>query len=68
MRFDRTNGKEARYMVNIYEGNVDDHYYYHYFRDADKMFNGLLRIPKKKGTSISLYDMKKDVRKAFQKF
>lgn len=68
MRFDRTNGKNARYMVNIYGNSVEDHYYYHYYKDADGMFNSLLRIPHEKGTIISIYDLQKDIRKAFQRF
>lgn len=68
MRFDRTKGMKARYMVNVYGQNVEDHYYYHYLNDADKFFDELLRIPHKKGTILSIWDLQKDARKSFQKF
>lgn len=68
MRFDRTKGQTAKYLVSIYGETVEDKYYYHYFKEADKFFNSLLRCVWEAGTAISLYDMQKDVRKAFIKF
>lgn len=68
MRFDRTKGMKARYMVNVYGQRVEDHYYYHYFKEADKFFNELLRIPQEQGTILSIWDLQKDVRKGFQRF
>ena len=68
MRFDRTDGKKAKYMVNVYEGNTEDHYYFHYYKDADKFFVGLRKVPHESGTCINIYDLQKDERKEFYKF
>ena len=68
MRFDRTGGLKERYILSVYGQGVEDHYYYHYFKDADKMFDNLLRTPHENGTIISIYDLQKDVRKALHRF
>ena len=65
MRFDRTNGKAAKYMVSIYEGLIEDHYYYHYKKDAEGFFDKLLRTPRTKGTRMTIYDLQKDKQIAF---
>ena len=68
MKFDRTNGKTAKYVLTIYGERVEDHYYYHYYKEADKHFDQLLRCVWDKGTILSIYDLKKDVQKNFIKF
>lgn len=64
MKFDYTKGQTAKYMVNIYRWNTDDQYYVHYYREAKQ----LLEWAKKKeaeGTTISIYDIKNDIRKEY---
>lgn len=68
MKFDRTHGKEAMYMVSIYAFNVQDQYYFHYFKDAKKFFDEMLQVPQGKGVVISIWDIKNDIRKAFKKY
>ena len=68
MRFDRTSGKEARYMVTLYGWNVEDHYYCDSYKAAKKIFDGISHKDHEKGVALSIYDMKKDIRKAFIKF
>lgn len=64
MRFDYTKGQKARYIVSVYWGDmiVEDHYYFHYYKEAEAMFDKL-KSDAKEGTHISLYDMVKDIRK-----
>lgn len=68
MHFDRTNGKEERYIVNLYSWDVEDHYYYHSYREAKNLFDKIKNEKHKEGTAISIYDIKNDVRKEFIKF
>ena len=68
MRFDRTNGKEARYMVTLYGWNIEDHYYCDSYKIAKKIFDEISHKYHEKGVALSIYDMKKDIRKAFIKF
>ena len=63
MKFDYTKGQEARYMVSIYRWNVDDHYYLHNYRDAKKLFDEIKQ--KEEDASVSLWDLKKDIRKEY---
>ena len=64
MRFDYTKGKEPRYMVSSHRELTDDHCYFHYYKEAAEMFEKL-KTSETHGTSISLYDLKLDVRKAY---
>ncbi len=68
MRFDKTNGKEARYMVTLYGWNVEDHYYCDSYKAAKMIFDEISHKDHEKGVALSIYDMKKDIRKAFIKF
>ena len=68
MRFDRTNGKEVRYMVTLYGWNVEDHYCCDSYKTAKKIFDEISHKDHEKGVALSIYDMKKDIRKAFIKF
>ena len=56
----------ARYMVSLYGWNVEDHYYYHYFNKAKKLYESL-KAEQKPGTTLSIYDIAKDIRKEFSK-
>ena len=64
MRFDNTEGKNPKYMVTVYGWSIEDHYYYAEYRRALNMFKKL-RDSVPGGTSVSLYDMVKDVRKEY---
>lgn len=66
MRFDYTNGKSAQYIVSRYSGLTEDHMYFHYYGEAKKMYDKLEKTADR-GVTVSLYDMIKDVRKAFHK-
>lgn len=66
MKFDYTKGKEARYIVSLHSWNISDHYYTHTFKDAVKLFDRL-KGRLQEGMSVSVYDLKKDLRKAFAK-
>lgn len=68
MKFDHTQGKEARYIVSIYAWNVNDMYYYHTFKDAKALYNRIKEEGLERGTILSISDMKKDIRKGFYKF
>lgn len=67
MRFDYTHGLEAKYMVSVYGDTVCDHYYFHYYNAAKKMFNNIVADCGGGfyGYTISICDIKKDVRKDF---
>lgn len=65
MRFDYTKGQEARYMTSVYGVNVEDHYYYHIYKEAKAAFDRLKGLEHEPGTSISVYDLKNDVKKEF---
>ena len=65
MIFDFTNGKTAKYIVSAYQGFTEDHWYYHYYRDAKATFNRLKDSCK--WETVNCYDMVKDVRKNFWK-
>lgn len=67
MKFDRTNGKNAVYIVTLYGETVADYYYYHYLKDAKNLFNRLKEGNHEKGTIISIYDLINDTRKEFFK-
>lgn len=68
MRFDYTKGEEAKYVVSLYNWNINDHLYYHTYKEAKEHFNKLKNGFFPEGTVVSIYDLKKDVRKAFKKF
>ena len=65
MKFDYTKGQTARYMVSVYRELVSDQYYFHYYADAKKLFDDIVK--KEKGAIISIYDMIYDIRKNFIK-
>lgn len=64
MRVDCTKGQDAKYMVSIHRESGDDFYYFHYFKKAKELFDSA-KTREAEGTSISLYDMKKDIRKEY---
>lgn len=68
MKFDCTHGKEAKYMVTTYAWNGVDHCYFSNFREASTHFKELADKEMKRDTIISLWDLKKDVRKAYKRF
>lgn len=63
MKIDRTEGLEAKWLVSINRWNVDDFYYFHYYKDAKTLFDDA--VIKEKGATISIWDMKKDTRKDY---
>lgn len=67
MMFFCTKGKPAVYLVSIYNWNVEDKTYFHYLKDAKAFFERAKHMPHENGTVISIYDIKKDIRKAFYK-
>lgn len=66
MKFDYTKGEKAKYMVGVYRELVDDQYYVHSMAEAKKLFNNLA-MKESKGTAVSIYDLAKDIRKAYIK-
>ena len=66
MRFDYTHGKEPRYMVSVHREMTSDHMYHHYYQNALEMYEQA-KLKEDKGTAISIYDLKNDVRKEFVK-
>lgn len=67
MRFDYTHGNEAKYMVSLYGWNVQDYYYYASYKDAKEAFKNI-QSEGHKDVALSLWDLKKDVRKEYVKF
>lgn len=65
MRFDYTNGLPKRYIVSVYNWNVEDHYYFHYLKDAKALFDKIVHGNPETGTIISLNDLVQDKRKEF---
>lgn len=66
MRFFHTHGKDAKYLISLYNWNLEDHHYYDTFAEARKAFNKFVDGDTlEKDTVVSMYDLKKDVRKAF---
>lgn len=69
MRFDYTKGKKARYVVSLYGWNIEDHYYFNNYKEAGEMYKQLLKKHKDEvATCLGIYDLDKDIRKAFAKF
>ena len=66
MKFDYTKGLKAKYLVSVHNWQVDDFYYFHYFKEAKTLFESITE-EKYKGFSVSLYDMDTDVKKMFKK-
>lgn len=64
MRFDYTKGQHANYMVSIHRWNGNDFYYFHYFKDAKKLYDDV-KGKEEKGTSVSIWDMTRDIRKDY---
>ena len=67
MKFYHTLGKEPKYMVQVYTEIWDDQYYFVEYRKAMDKFKELKGCAWGEGTSISLYDMRKDIRKEYEK-
>ena len=65
MRFDRTGGKRPRYIVSEYWETGEDHYYFHYYRNA-KFTYDYMKARALIGTRLSLYDMVKDIQKEYE--
>lgn len=67
MRFDFTKGKTLKYMVSLYmPDGCNDHMYFHYYKEAKDKLMKLSRSGfYEKGTSFSLYDIVKDIRKEY---
>ena len=69
MKFDFTHGKKVRYMVSVHRWNVDDHMYFHNYKDAKNKFDELRGNKNlNEGTSINLYDVINDIRKMHYRF
>lgn len=67
MRFDRTEGKKAKYMVSIHYWNNSDQIYFHYYKDAKAYFDSKNPVDFK-GAAVNLYDITNDIRKAYKRF
>jgi len=65
MKFDYTHGNEAKYMVSAHRWNVSDQYYVDSMKKAKELFEDIKQTNKGDDVSVSIYDLKKDVRKAF---
>ena len=65
MKFDYTDGNEARYMVSVYGWNIEDQYYVHTMFEARKLFKGLTEAHKDSNVAISIYNLSTDTRKEF---
>lgn len=66
MVFDCTKGKEPVYLVMIHYWWGSDKNYFHYYKEAKEFFEKI--CPENHGgCSVSLYDLRKDIRKAFKK-
>lgn len=70
MRFDYCKGKSAKYVVSVYYKMVDDHYYFHYYKEAKDFFERLKNNTKTKevARTIKVSDLEKDITKDFYKF
>ncbi len=68
MIFDFTHGKEVKYMVMYYYWNGFDRVYYHTYKEAKEGFERAITQEHEEGTAISLYDIKKDIRKAYKRY
>lgn len=69
--YDRTNEKEARWMITHYslkQMRVVARYYFHEYRKAQACFDELTSLEYEEGTSINLDNMKKDSRKAHKRY
>lgn len=64
MRFDCTKGQDAKYMVSIHRWNGEDFYYFHFYKGAKEFINSA-KNREEEGTSLSIWDMKKDIRKEY---
>jgi hypothetical protein len=65
MKFDYTHGNSAKYMVSIHRWNGSDQYYCESFKQAKDLFNQVTEKGLENETSVSIWDMKKDIRKEF---
>lgn len=66
MRFDYTHGKTPVYMVALHGELYSDYYYVHYYKDAKKLFDDIKNTEHSPAT-VSIFDIRKDIRKAFAK-
>lgn len=70
MKIDKTNGHEPKYIVGVYYGLISDHYYFGAYVDANHFFKKLVakfETESDEPHSVSMYDIKRDIRKAFWK-
>lgn len=67
MRFDYTNGMNPKYSVIACGFCWYDIYYFHYFKEADKLFKSICVGDNQAVKSVSLYDMVNDKRKKYQR-
>lgn len=68
MRYDYTKGKEARYILSVNRWNGSDYLYFHEYSEAKRAFEKHKLIVEEYGTSLNIYDLKKDVRKCHYRF
>ena len=68
MRFDYCKGKSAKYVVSVYYEIVEDHYYFHYYKEAKDFFERLKSNNTQGVTrTIKVSDLTKDITKDFYK-
>lgn len=65
MKFNYTKGRDPKYMVSLHRHDVDDFYYFHYFKEAKELFKKLRDGKQPKDTVINLWDVVHDVRKDY---
>lgn len=68
MTFDYTHGKEVKYMVMYHRWNGYDRCLYSSYKEAKERYEKAIKNDHEAGTTISLNDVKKDIRKAFKKY
>ena len=68
MKFNYTHGNKAKYMVNLYGWDVEDHYYCDTYKAAKKLFDSIRERDHEEGTVLSITDLTKDIRKEFVRF
>ena len=65
MKFDFTHGKSAKYLVSVHRWDISDQYYVHSMKDAKEIFENLKVKNQPSDTTISIYDLIRDIRKDY---
>lgn len=68
MNFNYTHGNKTKYIVSLYGWNVEDHYYCDTYKGAKRIFDSIKGKKHESGTTLTIADAVKYVRKEFIKF